>query len=521
MIASIETGNITRDTRGVRFISPDLVRGQTYDTVFVLGVNEGIFPSGGNKTQLFDINEIRELYETGIELGNPEWELEREKLRFNACMASACNRLYLSYRTADEDGSVMIASPFIDEVVSILANESKEKVIEQPVSMRDRVSFKGETWSISEAVKGINTHSRNNTAFDKSFITQEVRGRLEYPIHAASIEFSRELGNQFDAYDGKLENSDLAQQDISYGFSASQLNSYARCPFTYFAQRVLNLTVEDDNIKKILDTGTFYHAVLKAYHLENQNSSEPDLDRLNIIFNEMSDQLTFDSVPVPLKEFILEELLLVLKSFIIHDAENMSRYYQTTGYTLKPVMLEEPFKMTIGKENSILKGVADRVDLEVDLKGVYTGRFIIYDYKRGSSKSIKECIEGSDFQLPLYYNAFNNILKERFDIEQPQCLALLYYSIEKLDWNGIIRKDIKKALFEGRKGTKSTPDKANMEVVLSWAEKEAINVINNIRKGYFMLPKECPASSIFGCLYSGICRYDRTRLAQKEGRMQC
>ena len=154
-----------------------------------MGVNEGIFPAGGNKAQLFDVNEIRELSDIGIRLSNSEWELEREKLRFNACMASARNRLYLSYRTADEDGSVMIASPFIDEIVSILDKESKGKVIEKPVSMRDRVSFRGETWSISEAVKAINTHSRNNTAFDKSVITQEVRGRLEYPVHAAAIEF--------------------------------------------------------------------------------------------------------------------------------------------------------------------------------------------------------------------------------------------------------------------------------------------------------------------------------------------
>ena len=53
-----------------------------------------------------------------------------------------------------------------------------------------------------------------------------------------------------------------------------------------------------------------------------------------------------------------------------------------------------------------------------------TGRFIIYDYKKGGVKGIKECIEGSDFQLPLYYPAFINILKDAFGIEQPDCLAL-------------------------------------------------------------------------------------------------
>jgi ATP-dependent helicase/nuclease subunit B len=517
MIAGAETEDITRDTSGVRFILPDLVRGQTYDTVFILGANEGSFPVAGNKAELFYVNEMNELSKIGIELSTSEWELEREKLRFNACMASARNRLYISYRTADEDGGVMIASPFIDEVVSILDKESKEKVFEKPISMRDRVSYKNNPCSTSEVVKRTSTLSRNSIPFEKGIISREVQERLQYPLHVSTMEFSRELGSGFNAYDGKLENPVLAQQDASYGFSASQLNSYSRCPFTYFAQRVLDLTVEDDNIKEMLDTGTFYHAVLHAYHLGNQKPCEPNIKRLNSIFNEMSGQLTFDSVPVPLKKLILEELLMVLRNFIIHDAENMSRYYQTTGYTLKPVMLEEPFKMTIGKGRNILKGVADRVDLEVNERGSYTGRFIIYDYKKGSIKSIKECIEGDDFQLPLYYAAFKNIIKEKFNIEQPECLALLYYSIEKLDWNGIIRKDIKRALFEGRKGTKSTPDKANMEVVLTWAGNEAVNVIDSIRKGYFMPPKDCPASSMFGCLYSGICRYDRTRLAQKEG----
>lgn len=73
-----------------------------------------------------------------------------------------------------------------------------------------------------------------------------------------------------------------------------------------------------------------------------------------------------------------------------------------------------------------------------------------------AASSIKECIEGDDFQLPLYYSAFNNIIKERFHIGQPECLALLYYSIEKLDWNGIIRKDIKKHCLREEKEQKYT-----------------------------------------------------------------
>lgn len=517
LITGIETGDISRDSSGVRFIPPDLARGQTYDTVFLLGINEGIFPSGGNASKLFDNYETQQLFSFEINLGSSEWELEREKLRFNACLAAANNRLYLSYRTADEDGSIMIASPFIDEVISVLDKESKEIAVEKPVSMRDRVSFKGESWSINEAVKKTNSQLRNNIVFNKSSISGEVGNRLMFPAHAATIEFSREVGNEFDAYDGKLEQPVLAQQDASYGFSVSQLNKYAWCPFMYFAERVLDLTIEDEGLQELFDTGSFYHEVLKEYYEENKNPMEPNLDRLKKIFEKLVKTLTLASIPIPLKKYMIEKLSMLLRNFIIYDSENMLRFYEMTGCTLKPVMLEEPFKMKFGNENSALNGVADRIDLEVDSKGSYTGRFIIYDYKKGKIKGVKDCIEGSDFQLPLYNSAFKNILKEKFNISEPECLALLYYSIEKLDRNGIIRKDIKKVLFEGRKGTTSTPAKANMEIVLSWAQKEALVVIESIRKGRFMLPRQCPASSMFPCSLNGMCRYDRTRLAMKEG----
>jgi hypothetical protein len=108
------------------------------------------------------------------------------------------------------------------------------------------------------------------------------------------------------------------------------------------------------------------------------------------------------------------------------------------------------------------------------------------------------------------------MIQKRFGVENPECLALLYYSIEKLEWNGIIRKDIKKALFEGQKGTRSTPGKANMQLILSWGLKEAVKVIEKIRRGYFMPNKECPAV-FFGCDYSGMCRYDETRMDRKAG----
>lgn len=517
VLDSREVQAVNRDTGGVRFIPPDLLRGQSYDTVFVLGVNEGIFPSSSNSGGLFDAYETNLLFQMGINVNSAEWEIEREKIRFNCCIASACNKLYISYRTADEDGSIMIASPFIDEVISVLDKQSIENVVGKPVSMRDRVSFKAEPFSVAEAVKKIATQLRNGAEFIQHDIGSTVLCKLEYPSHASSVEFSREIGRKFDLYDGKLSNAVIVQQDAGYGFSASQLNSYAKCPFTYFVQRVLGIEAEDEGLRELFDIGAFYHSVLKEYNEDNKNPCTADIERLNDIFAQKIQFLALDSVHTAFKMLVEQELLTTLQNFIRHDAQNMSRYFETTGFMLLPAMLEVGFKIKLGEQGSIIRGAADRVDLEVDSNGGYTGRFIIYDYKKGKINGIRQCIEGKDFQLSLYHNAFADIIKSKFNIAEPECLALLYYSIEKLTWDGIIRADIKKALFEGKKGTRSTPSKDGAEVVLSWAENEALNVINKIRNGYFMPAKQCPASSMFPCAYSGMCRYDKVRIARKAG----
>ncbi len=513
-----QAADLNADRGGVRLITPDLIRGQRYHTVFVLGLNEGIFPVGSSGVGIFDGYEADRLFEMGINLMPLRWELEREKIRFNACISSARQSLYLSYRTADEDGRVMNPSPFIDEVLSALDEQSRKSVLAQPVSMRDRMAFDAPPCSEREAVKVLALRlrsAREARQMDWEVPAKEVANRLKYSAHAADIEFSREFCPQFNSYDGKLMLPHLKQQDFEYAFSASQLNSYVRCPFTYFAQRVLDVQAEDDAAERFMGIGSFYHSVLKAYYHDNDDVLTPNMQRFNAIFFEQVQSLCLDYVLPPLRDFVVKQLYRTLEAFIVHHARSMVRYREVTKRILKPVMLEEVFEAKIHGCSAIIRGVVDRVDMEMDAKGRFTGRYIIYDYKKSGIKSIRECIEGSDFQLPLYYAAIDEIIKRRFGIEKAECLALLYYSIEKLEWNGIIRKDIKNALFEGRKGPRTTPAKGNMQVVLAWSLEEAAKVINRIRQGYFMPQRECPAG-IFGCTYSGMCRHDQARMARKE-----
>ena len=510
--------DIGTDRGGVRLITPDLIRGQRYHSVFVLGLNEGIFPVGSGGAGIFDDYETDMLFRAGINFRPLWWELEREKIRFNACISSARKSLCLSYRTADEDGSVMNPSPFIDEVLSALDEQSRKSVVAPPVSMRDRMAFADPPCSQREAMKVLALHLRSAGVARRADLIAPAEGvadRLRYSAHAADMEFSREFCPQFDSYDGRLTLPSFKQQDWGYVFSASQLNSYVRCPFDYFAQRVLDVQAEDDAAEQFMGIGSFYHSVLKAYYRDNDDVAMPDMQRLNTVFLEQVQNLPLNHILPPLREFAVRQLYLTLEAFVIHHARSMARYREVTGRILKPVMLEEVFQTKMDGGSATIRGVVDRVDMEVDPKGRFTGRYIIYDYKKGGIKNIRECIEGSDFQLPLYYAAVNEMIRGRFGIEKPECLALLYCSIEKLEWNGIIRKDVKNALFEARRGPRITPAKGNMQVVLSWSLKEAAKVIDRIRQGCFMPQKECPAE-IFGCTYRGMCRHDQGRMARKE-----
>lgn len=520
IVMAVDIGITGRDTGGVKFLPPDRARGQDYDTVFILGLNEGAFPSTKNGCIVFDGIETTELNKLGINLGESVWELQREKLRFNACIAAARNRLYISYRSADEDGGLMIPSPFLEEIITVFAKDSIEKAKKQAVSMRQRMRYEIIPTSQHEALRKLNARlwtKQRTEKYDSGIIAQTkmtIGELLKYSGHAAGMELSRELNPFFDQFDGKLLNPKLAQQDADYGFSASQLNSYARCPFQYFTERVLGMTDDEEEPLGAKSIGTLYHAVLKAYYEGNEMPEEVDSERLKITFEKMESEIDYGNLPKALMNFIRDEIFNVLNSFVKLDSENLKRYQQVTGFRLKPEMLEQPFKIHIGKEGNLLRGITDRVDLEIDKAGNYTRRYIIFDYKKSGIKGLKECIEGKDFQLPLYIPGIEALIKEKYSVEKPECLALLYYSIEKLEWKGIIRSDIKSALFDSKKRPQVIAAQ-NMKALMEWIEGEVEKTIGYIRKGAFMIPKECPAG-FFDCRYKRMCRYDKFRLECKS-----
>jgi ATP-dependent helicase/nuclease subunit B len=92
----------------------------------------------------------------------------------------------------------------------------------------------------------------------------------------------------------------------------------------------------------------------------------------------------------------------------------------------------------------------------------------------------------------------------------------LYYSIEKLSRNGIVRSDMKKCLFKGNTGPRDLVGCNNLDVLIEWVIKLGATRIDEIRQGRFVLPFNC-YSDVTGwkCEYGSICRYDKYRIDNK------
>lgn len=514
------------DNSGVKVLNPDLARGKFYDLVLLLGVNEGLFPRLSAGNPLFDPLEDQQLFRIGINLINSRWEMEREKIRFNSCLAFTRKEVFLSYRTSDEEGGYLIKSPFIDEVESLMDEEVLKKVTAPVLYMRDRFLFQEKAASLREGIRKVSDRVWQKKGEEIEALDylawiirqEELKDQLEYIHHSAQIELGRANKPYFDNYDGLLSNPQLAQQDAKYGFSPSQLNSYVSCPFKYYSERVLELSdLDEEEGLGARSLGSFYHEILHKYYSENDSWYKYDAERLKEIFQERVNIFNGGNLSAKIFQFIQEELWLVISAFLEQDALNLQYYYDKTGCWLKPIMLEQPFSINHSFGGNLLRGVVDRVDLEMDKNGEYTGKFIIYDYKKSSGKTLKDCLEVKDFQLPIYYLAIEDYLQKTFALENPECLALLYYSIEKNSRSGIVSKDFKKHLFKGSTGPRDLVGKNNLAILIEWIASRGGQLIEDIRQGKFNLPEACNSDTgIFSCSYRSICRYDRYRIAIKQ-----
>jgi len=406
--------------------------------VFVLGLNDRAFPApAGEDVILSDAERLTLLEKGNFELAPPSAvRLFRERYLGYVAFTRASRQLWLSWSAADEEGRQLRASAFVQTALEAAraASRGAESAVALVRLDPGWLDSAPESVELAEqAVEGIirarggraiSEHERAVWGALADRLGEIPDARLRPPAHAARPAGEAALGKE------------LAEEIASPAtvLTASRLETYAECPFRYFAQYMLSLREREKFQIRPLEIGTFQHDILQEvfWILLRRFGRKPDRivpgviadklldwgevpeeDALSAL-REAAERCREDSLANgPLKdnqaEFLVQRscrhLETALRSFIRQGAEDSFAQagaelaFGSPGAPLGPLRIESG-----GEASLLLSGVIDRVDLAWGPGGESYVR--ILDFKSSDKElDLNALAAGLSLQLPLYLSA--------------------------------------------------------------------------------------------------------------------
>jgi ATP-dependent helicase/DNAse subunit B len=537
------------DAGGLKVLQATDVRGLEFKVVLIAGLVEGGFPMRASRDWIYPHEERNRLKQYGLSLEDisPETLLKEEHYFYQAA-CRATERLYLSRPLVSEDGSETVASYYIEELVHAVAPFQVEKE-----TVRD--DFDGQTLFESTKPSELATlivrqeeRHRHRTQREGNLssevvdrLTSMARSRGFLSEHAARrIEIERERGSRrFGRFDGIITDPRLIERLArDYGaehvFSASELSLYGRCPFKFFAEKLLKLEPRGEAALDLsaLDSGSLLHEVLRRFFEGHRGERlvEFDKDSLRRELAEVADSV-FDahervvpplSPPVWAIDRKIRQMLLeqVLDYELSVEAKTQSKnvrpaYFELafgmTGALADPQSTEQRLRLyrtegTGSQEVLLLRGQIDRVDLAADRTA------IAYDYKLSKGPGIDDMQEGRALQLHIYLAA----LEELF-LPGNEIAGAGYYTMKAVSGRrnqGLYRENRKDYTGIGLSTTSSIPDE-EWKRIRGEMESRIWEFVDRIRAGRFKVEPSAPKKSCPHCDYSSVCRYEKFRIQRK------
>lgn len=414
---------------GVQITTMNEIRGLKFDYLFIAGMCDGDFPTRFSPEIFFSGS----LAKVKGEINH----LTEQRYLFYQSLCAWNNKLYLTFPRRDERKE-FVQSDFLREFTNIFAiTQEDEKNYGNSLYTKEQLLVYIGRNGLSRAEKLIDL---NSTGVRREEIEEAMSidiGRTENPF-AENIYrgyLSRELSDS-----GKVRLEKLKQRQ----FSVSQLETYALCPYRYFAERVLKLDIFKEPTEEIeaLELGSLIHSILFSFYtaLKQEdiilyNCSNDTLDKaeklLFMIAERKVNEVNFNS---PLSFFEREKIFgiegnrknSILYKFLIAERENDAGYVpeffeagfgQVKGEKDEKVLVEE-----LKADGIKVRGKIYRIDINRDEK-----TYKVFDYKTGKSRlSRQDIFNGLQLQLPLYLYAAKEIIKSEFNENYEPAGALIY-----------------------------------------------------------------------------------------------
>mgnify|MGYP004665129153 CR=1 FL=1 len=388
----------------------DRSRSEDKKAVFIIGINDGKFPSNSKNEGFINDEERIYLKEKGLELAKTTKEqVYDENFNIYKAFSVAEEKLYLSYSASDNDGKGLRKSILLNKIKKIFPDLKEESDI---IEQKTYVSSKDVTFDLLllNLRKYLDGEKIDNTWFRIYDIYMQDELYKEKLIVALN-------GFNYTNIPNNLNESNIQKlYGDSFETSISKLESYRRCPFSYYLKYGLKLSENTELKLQNMDTGTFMHEVIDEFfsfinkeEINLKEISEEEIEKIvkEIVENKLnlSKNYVFNAIP---KYIVLSRRLKKVITNAIKYIINTLKY---SDFKLLGTEIEfgkgksyEPIEVNLenGKKVQII-GKIDRVDIAENKDGKYIR---IIDYKSSvKNVDLNEVVAGIQIQLLTYLDA--------------------------------------------------------------------------------------------------------------------
>jgi len=496
----------------VLITSLEEIRGLEFEYLFIGGLCDGDFPT---KYQ-------PEIFFSGSFQKQEETHLKEERYRFYQSLCAWKKRLYLSF-PVNESNKEMNESSFLKEFCRLFETTSFDKDY-----------FKNKIFSKEEIQKMMGSV---DPAVKKDILLPELINEnfdSEYYRHASGIQRIRTQGGSGNSpYMGFIEkgNNDLPEELTekikeqfrvieNKQYSISQLETYAKCPFKFFIERVLNIKPEKEPSEEVeaIEMGNLLHAVFFEFFIFlrekkiklNKCSEEQFIVAKKKLFEIAAREINNMPFSSPLSFYEKEKILGINGDETKSILFKLLKYEKESDDDFEAGYFETPFG-NVDKDKSDseaagagsinmngvkLKGKIDRIEINEKEKLLR-----VVDYKLSGKKPTREELwSGISLQLPVYLAAAEQILFENYN-EKLVPAEMVIYSL-KYSEGDFGKMRIKMA------SKKEEDENALISELLEKAKEYIASYVSSISGGKFPL-SSLPAREKLICGYCGlkpICR---------------
>ena len=532
-IVTVRTGT----PGGVQLLEALAADGRNFEHVFIVDAAAGRFPADPPRDDLFSDSEREAMLDAGVPTEPARLWLEREKTLFRGLVRAPARSLQVSYPYADAEGAPQLAAAYVESLAACFEGDvsmtiggshllpeagvlySSDEVLRAGASALNPNRVDGSTW----------TPALLGAAFGRDH-AESIVAQL---LHAVRVERTREehrrlpvgedrAGAMHD-WNGRIADpallAQLRDEFADRVWSATQLESYGRCPFSFFGSHVLHAHELDDvaaDDASAPDRGSIVHDALATTYsrlIERFPSDPLSLDHANqvqailaVAVHDAVERHGGSFLALPAMRAARErEIVVALDAYVRWEME------QSAKLPREPVAMElsfgtdgdgrAPVELRHDKRVLKLRGKIDRVDAML-VDGAAQFRYVV-DHKTGASafdgvKDLRPA--GGLLQLELYLAALDQLLPGTMTWGGAYQIVSTLERKAPLD-----RCSLKKSgLSELGNETQQRADET-----IRGAAQLALSIVDRILAGEFPARTPGKAKCLSYCTYRDACREER------------